>query len=181
MRDSLELATTIVFVAVVGAAGICDLRTRRIPNWLTGVGLLLALVLRAAEGFGSLSEGLAGAGFGFAVGLLLFAIRALGGGDGKLMVVVGAFLGFDRMVGALLAIGVVGGFLGLGEAIRRKVILPSLFNAVAMLRRLVTFSGTGESGSNVRTIESPGAVTVPYGVAIAVGAIAWWFWGVPVI
>ena len=177
MRDSLELATTIIFVVVVGAAGICDLRTRRIPNRLTGAGLVLALALRAAGGLGALSEGLAGAGFGFAVGLLLFAIRALGGGDGKLMVVVGAFLGFDRMVGALLAIGVIGGFLGLGEAIRRQVILPSLYNAVAMLKRWVTFNRTTE----MRTIESPGAVTVPYGVAIAAGAIAWWFWGVPVL
>ena len=179
MRDSLELATTITFVVVVGAAGICDLRTRRIPNRLTGAGLVLALGLHAAGGFGSLAHSLAGAGFGFAVGLLLFAIRALGGGDGKLMVVVGAFLGFDRMVGALLAIGVVGGFLGLGEAIRRKVILPSLYNAVAMLKRWITFRRAG--AAEERTIESPGAVTVPYGVAIAVGAIAWWFWGVPVI
>ena len=179
MRHSLELATTIIFVVVVGAAGIWDLRTRRIPNWLTGGGFLLALVLRTAEGFGALSEGLAGAGFGFVLGVLLFALGALGGGDGKLMAVVGAFLGFDRMVGALLAIGVIGGFLGLGEAIRRGVILPALYNAVGMLKRWVTFRRAG--ATEERTLESPGAVTVPYGVAIAAGAIAWWFWGVPVL
>jgi hypothetical protein len=26
-------------------------------------------------------------------------------------------------------------------------------------------------------LNSPGAVAVPYGVAIALGAIVWWFWG----
>jgi len=116
-----------------------------------------------------------GAGLGLAVGLALFAVRALGGGDGKLMVAVGAFLGYEQMKGALLLIGILGGFLGLGEAIRRGAILPSLYNAVAMLRRWVTF----RRGDELRTIESPGAITVPYGVAIASGAIAWWFLGVP--
>ena len=170
-----EPLTTIVFVVSIGTAGLLDLRTRRIPNWLTAASLLLALVLRAVGGLDSLLDGLMGAGVGLAVGLALFAVRALGGGDGKLLVAVGAFLGLGQMKGALLLIGVLGGFLGLGEAIRRGVILPSLYNAVAMLRRWVLF----RRGDELRTIESPGAVTVPYGVAIAAGAIAWWFWGVP--
>jgi prepilin peptidase CpaA len=116
-----------------------------------------------------------GAGLGLVVGVVLFAARALGGGDGKLLVAVGAFLGLSRLPGALLLIGILGGFLGLGEAIRRGVILPSLYNAVSMLKRWITFRRAGEAP----TLESPGAVTVPYGVAIALGAIAWWFWGVP--
>jgi prepilin peptidase CpaA len=175
VRDTVELVTSVVFVGLVGAAGIWDLRTRRIPNWLTAGSLLSALVLKGLAGPAVFWDGLTGAGLGLAVGLVLFALRALGGGDGKLMVAVGAFLGFERMPGALLAIGVLGGFLALGEAIRRRVILPSLYNAADMLRRWVTFKQAEEP----RTIESPGAVTVPYGVAIAMGAIAWWFWGVP--
>ena len=175
MQDPVALLTTVAFVATVGAAGILDLRTRRIPNRLTVGSLLLALVLSAAAGFGALSDSLMGAGLGLAVGVVLFAARALGGGDGKLLVAVGAFLGLSRLPGALLLIGILGGFLGLGEAIRRGVILPSLYNAVSMLKRWVTFRRGGEG----RTLESPGAVTVPYGVAIALGAIAWWFWGVP--
>lgn len=176
MGDSLELVTTLVFVAAMGAAGIEDLRTRRIPNWLTAGSLLLALALRAVAGSGALWDGLLGAGLGLAVGLVLFALRALGGGDGKLLVAAGAFLGYQPFKGALLLIAILGGFLGLGEAIRRRAILPSVYNAVGMLRRLVTFRREGET----RTIESPGAITVPYGIAIALGAIAWWFWGVPV-
>ena len=171
----MQLLTTVVFVLTVGAAGILDFRTRRIPNRLTVGSLLLALVLNAVAGLGALSDALMGAGLGLAVGVLLFAARALGGGDGKLLVAVGAYLGLGRLPGALLLIGILGGFLGLGEAIRRGVILPSVYNAVGMLRRWVTFRRGGE----IRTLESPGAVTVPYGVAIAVGAIAWWVWGVP--
>ena len=59
------------------------------------------------------------------------------------------------------------------EAVRRGVILPAVFNAGRMMRYWLT---TGRSGEQ-RTLTSPGAVAVPYGVAIALGAIVWWFWG----
>jgi prepilin signal peptidase PulO-like enzyme (type II secretory pathway) len=38
---------------------------------------------------------------------------------------------------------------------------------------VLSFGREGE----LRTIEDPGADTLPYGVAIATGALAWWFWG----
>ena len=174
----MELTTTMVFVVVMLAAGLMDLRTLRIPNWLTFGGLGVALVLRGLIGTGPLVDGLAGAGLGFLTGLLLFALRALGGGDGKLLITVGAFFGLKPFVGALLAIGILGGLLGIAEAIRRGVILPSLYNAGAMIKRGVTL---GRAGGEARTLESPGAVKVPYGVAIAAGAILWWFFGVPVV
>ena len=174
----MNLLSTFAFVAVMLAAGIMDLRTRRIPNWLTFGGLGAALLLKGLAGTSPLLDGLGGAGLGFLTGLLLFALRALGGGDGKLLITTGAFFGLKPFVGALLAIGILGGLLGIIEAIRRGVILPSLYNAGAMIKRGVTL---GRAGGEARTLESPGAVKVPYGVAIAAGAILWWFYGVPVV
>jgi len=174
----VNLLSTFAFVAVMLAAGIMDLRTRRIPNWLTFGGLGAALLLKGLAGTSPLLDGLGGAGLGFLTGLLLFALRALGGGDGKLLITTGAFFGLKPFVGALLAIGILGGLLGIIEAIRRGVILPSLYNAGAMIKRGVTL---GRAGGEARTLESPGAVKVPYGVAIAAGAILWWFYGVPVV
>jgi prepilin peptidase CpaA len=162
----------------MGAAAVSDLRTRRIPNWLTMGGLAAALVLRAATGVHPLLDGLAGAGLGFGLGILLMVLGALGGGDGKLLVSVGAFFGLKPFVGALLLIGLLGGLLGIIEAIRQGVILPSLYNAGGMLRRWATF---GRRGNPVRTLDSPGAVKIPYGVAIALGAVVWWFLGVPIL
>ncbi len=117
--------------------------------------------------------GLGGALCGLLLALLLFKLGALGGGDGKLLIGVGAFLGLRELPGALLAIGVCGGLLGVIEAVRRGAILPAMVNAGGMLRRWFTF---GRSGAR-RTLESPGAIAVPYGVAISVGSILWWFWG----
>jgi prepilin peptidase CpaA len=172
------VVTTVVLVLTMGVAGLLDLRTRRIPNWLTLGGLLAALVLRAATGVHPLLDGLAGAGLGFGIGIVLMVLGALGGGDGKLLMAVGAFFGLRPFVGALLLIGVLGGLLGIVEAVRQRAILPAVYNAGGMLRRWATL---GRRGDAVRTLDSPGAVKVPYGVAIALGAVVWWFWGVPIL
>ena len=174
----MGVVTTVVLVLTMGVAGLLDLRTRRIPNWLTLGGLAAALALRAATGVHPLLDGLAGAGFGFGLGILLMVLGALGGGDGKLLMTVGAFFGLRPFVGALLLIGVLGGLLGIVEAVRQRAILPAVYNAGGMLRRWATL---GRRGDTARTLDSPGAVKVPYGVAIALGAVVWWFWGVPIL
>jgi prepilin peptidase CpaA len=173
--ELLGLITTVVFVALVGYAGWIDLRTRRIPNWLTLGILLCGLILKAPTGLGPLASGAIGAALGLALAVVLFGLGAVGGGDGKLLIGVGAFFGYERFVGALLLIAVLGGLLGVFEAVRRGVILPAVLSAGGMIRRWLTLGRSGEK----RTMESPGAVTVPYGVAIATGSIVWWFWGGP--
>ena len=169
----LWVISSAVLVGLVGYAAWTDLRSRRIPNRLTLGILVSGLGLRALDGLGPLAEGLLGAGLGLAIAVVLFGLGAVGGGDGKLLIGVGAFLGHERFVGALLLIAVLGGLLGLAEALRRGVILPAALNAAGMVRRWLTL---GRSGV-VRTVDSPGAVTVPYGVAIALGTVVWWFWG----
>ena len=169
----LGVISSVVFVALVSVAAWTDLRSRRIPNGLTLGILVCGLALRGFEGLGALAAGAGGAALGLAIAVVLFGVGALGGGDGKLLIGVGAFLGYQEFVGALLLIGILGGILGLAEAVRRGVILPSALNAAGMIRRWVTFGRSGRA----RTLQSPGAVTVPYGLAIALGATVWWFWG----
>ncbi len=134
-------------------------------------GLAAALALRALPGPDPVLPGLAGAGIALAFGLPLFALRGLGGGDVKLLAAVGAFLGPGRLITALLAAGVAGGVLAVAVALRRGVLLPALLGTGGLLRRWATLGRAGER----RTLASPGAITVPYGVAIAVGAVVGWF------
>jgi prepilin peptidase CpaA len=165
--------TTIALVLVAGSAAWSDLRTRRIPNTVTVGGLLLALGLRAAAGWAPLLDGLEGAGLALLLTVPFFVLGALGGGDTKLLAAIGAFMGPAKFVGCMLLIALLGGAIALGDAVRRGVLIPVMLNCVTILRQWGTLGRSGQA----RTIATPDALTIPYGVAIAAGAVVWWFWG----
>lgn len=151
-----------------------DVSEQRIPNWLTVGGLVGSLLLRGIIGPEALWMGLLGGGAGFALGILLFAVGAMGAGDGKLLVAVGAFLGFEVFLRSLPLIGAFGGLLALAVTIRNGTLFATLLRFRQLAFYFVSF---GRIGSR-RTLSSPGAVTVPYGVAVAAGAAwAWLAWG----
>jgi prepilin peptidase CpaA len=86
---------------VSGVAAVHDAKSGHIPNWLVGLGLALGAggsiaalalsdVFEALARTGSAALGFVACG---AVPLLLFRLKALGGGDVKLLATVGAQLG----------------------------------------------------------------------------------------
>ncbi len=169
----MRLVFGIAFVALALAGAAYDIRTRRLPNALTLTGLLAAFVLRAPFGLEAMADGVVGAGFAFLVVVPLFAIGAFGGGDAKFLIALGAFLGGSRLLGALLAIAIIGGTLAILDSIRRGAMVRLLRDSFALTANLLTF---GRVGSRP-TIESPGVATIPYGVPMAIGAVVWWFLG----
>ena len=88
-------------VVLTGAAAIWDLRTGLIPNHLVGAGaiatIVLSLAIAAPRGLpgvgGALVSMLAGSVLVSIVPLLLYGMDGIGGGDVKLLAVVGAGLG----------------------------------------------------------------------------------------
>ena len=164
------LSTTALFTLLVAAA-VCDLRARRIPNVLTVSGLMVALVLRSTLGVGTVMDGLLSAGIALLLVLPLFMLGALGGGDLKLLVAVGAFMDPFQFFLALLATAIVGGVLAVGESIRRGAMGSLIFNTTALASHIISGGRVGHRS----TINAPGAVTVPYGLAIAVGSLTVWF------
>ena len=168
--------TTLVTVALVALLVLAcwfDVRERRIPNVLTFAGAAAALLLRLALGWGSALEGAAGAGLAVVLALAPFALGFLGGGDVKLLGAVGAFMGTDRLLGALLLVAVMGGIIALLEAVRRRALRQALVNTYGFAKHWVLLGRTGVTAR----LESPESMSVPYGVAIAVGSLLWWFYG----
>lgn len=167
---SIGVALALVMLMAAGS----DLRSRRIPNALTLAGVLAAPVLWwLADGFAAAAGSVAGAGLAFVVGILLFATKGVGGGDAKLLVVTGAFFGPSRLGVALLAIGIVGGVLALLVALARGRLAAAISGAWNLSVHLTTLGHKGTA----RGVTSPGAWTIPYGVAIAVGSLmAWYFY-----
>jgi prepilin peptidase CpaA len=174
----LAYLTLAALVGLAAAAAWWDVRERRIPNVLTVAGLAVALLLRAPLGLGSLWMGLAGAGIALLLSLVLFLAGGMGGGDVKLLAAVGAFLGPDRLWPALLVMALTGGVMAAWVILRRGAAPETAANLktlwITFGRR--TFTGwKGSESEAALTLDTPGALTVPYGVAIAVGAVAAWF------
>jgi prepilin peptidase CpaA len=162
-----EAALTSTLVVVLAGAVWTDLRGRRIPNWLTGAALLVAIAIRAAVGPALVLDGLLGAGLGLLVMLPLFAMGGVGGGDAKLLIAVGAFLGPWPLVLALVATAIAGGVISLVYAAWRGTLIPLVLNTRALLVNVLTVGRAGER----RTLESAGSVSIPYALAIATGTL----------
>ena len=88
-------------------AAIWDLKTRRIPNWLNVLALVLAVVWQCAF-FGWTGLGHAGAGFaaGFVPLLIAWLLGGNGAGDAKLLGALGAWFGLTMTL--LVLVGSVG-------------------------------------------------------------------------
>jgi prepilin peptidase CpaA len=166
--DTVVSATLALLLIV---AAVWDLRSRRIPNVITMSGLAAGLALRIFLGPAVAVEGLLGVGVGFALALPFLVVGALGGGDAKLLMAIGAFMGPSEVLSAAMLIAVIGGVMGVIDAGRRGILLPVIFNCGNILKHWITF---GRRGYN-RSLTSVDALVIPYGVAIAVGALLWWF------
>lgn len=164
----LALAAGIVFSSILIAAAIGDLRTRRIPNKLVAVLALLGIafsVVRAPV-FPGLSQAGGGLLAGLACWLPFYALGWLGAGDVKLYAAAGAWLGPARaaegaLIGALF--GAVLSLIWMARSQGMKGAAQTLGMAAATPGML-----TPDSGSSKRS-------TLPYGVAIAFGAL-WAGW-----
>jgi prepilin peptidase CpaA len=144
---TLATALLAVCLALAAAGAAWDIGLRRIPNWLC-----LALALAAlgyawvATGAGGLGWSAAHAGIALVVGILLFALGAIGGGDAKFY------------AAAALAVPLQGGLALLGWTSAAGLVL-----LVVMIVGNRLFARTRQSLQQLRKME------VPYGVAIAAG------------
>jgi len=147
----------------LATAVVTDVRTRRIPNWLTGA--------IAGAGFG-LAFGGGGvtpweAALGLALGLALMlpghVIGATGAGDVKLMAAIGVFLGPSLVFRAFLYSALAGGVFALAVAVRRGLLAETLLGT----RQLVTAPLATRDAIVAPTRRN----RFPYGPAIAAGTL----------
>jgi len=138
-------------------AGVLDARGGKIPNWLTLGGLAVALALSPLGGSQGAALSFAGMIFvGFVPCLLFFLTRgaAIGGGGGGLWAALGACLGPDLGLAALLwSLAIL-----LLYALFRAAARGSLFRLLAQTARHTI--GRGDPAS---------VTTLRFGPAIALG------------
>jgi prepilin peptidase CpaA len=147
-----------VFPALVIVAALMDLTSYTIPNRIS-LGLVAAFApacLLAGLPLTTVGICLAVGAAALVAGMVMFALGWIGGGDAKLFAAAALWLGFAPMPTFLLVTALCGGGLAvLLLNARSALVRPLLAGAPPWLDRLTT----------------PGA-SVPYGVAIAAGALA---------
>lgn len=141
---------------LVIAGGLSDLLTMRIPNLITGALVLAFFPAALAVGLPLGQVGLHGvvALVALVIGMGLFALRILGGGDAKLMAGVCLWLGPSASLEFVLWTAIFGGLFSVALIIARKNLAPLAAVAPGWVGNLLAEKGD-----------------IPYGVAIAIGAL----------
>ncbi len=163
-----------VLLALLAAAAVCDYRTFRIPNFITGGGIVFALVYNTAvapEWHADWTWAPAGMLLGFGAMIPMYALRIMGAGDVKLMAMVGAFLGAAATAWALLFCVLTAGIAALVFAVRKQVLGRMLGNAGGLMRGLLWSAvASGKPQLQAGAMQSVGKLA--YGISIAVGTTA---------
>jgi prepilin peptidase CpaA len=149
------MLATILLLGLVLTAAVTDFVRHKIYNWTTYTGLVIALALNAAGtaleyapdlaetwrpwvGWVGLAESVAGlAVCGFCM-LVCFVFFRIGGGDVKLVSMMGAFLGLEQGLEAMLWTFVLGGCAAIVVLIWRvgpaTLVARSVRRALALVR-----------------------------------------------
>jgi len=169
MTNPINIYLVVATVMCVLVAAFIDILSHRIPNWLTfpaaAIGLSVNFHLEGIHGLVSSLLGLA-AGF-----LLLFVVYLLGGmgaGDVKLLCAVGALLGPKLVFCTFIWMALAGGTLAIALIIYKRAFSQTFRNLRTLLLGWILRTPGEEANL---TIRNQSLIKLPYGVAIAVGAI----------
>jgi len=166
MMQTVAWWPTLIILVV---ATVIDIRSRRIPNWLSLPFLLIGVVGSAIRGgLPAFGQSVAGVGVAIAVAGILCYLRGMGMGDLKLCAAVGAWIGPGQLLFALIVTGIAGGIMAVGYALWHGSLGRSFDNTAELLSG---FRKRGLRPHPVIAMENCQALKMPYAPAIAVGTI----------
>jgi len=179
------LAGLLPLFTILAVAVYTDLRERRIPNKLVLAGIVTGLLLHTLlpEGNGFLAKWPGGVGFlgslqGLAIGAAamfpLYFLRAMGAGDVKLMAAVGAILGPDDILPAVIGTFLAGGVVSILTALMAGSAGQLVRNLIYMVQVTLLKLALPGRPSIEPPLESAGSA--PYAVAVALGTLGGLLW-----
>ncbi len=174
LTDRGELVIPLI---LAGWIAVGDIRTRRIPNYLTLGGALAGLGFRwGFHGWPGLVDGFLGLLLGFSLLILLYVKGGMGAGDVKALAALGAWLGPRLTFHLFLYMALCGGVIILGILWWRGLLWLKIRQGWVLLVNWLLFRPYGPGSLPLSPAETtPG---FPYGVAMALGMIVL-FWLAP--
>jgi prepilin peptidase CpaA len=160
----------IASLTIASIACVTDLRTRRIPNFLTFGSALAGLVYQLATGG---IDGLGQAALGWLVGVAIFsfpfALGGLGGGDVKLLGALGAWLGPGNALWLALYTGAAGGAMAVVVSLTNGYFRTAMQNIKLLLNH---WQVAGIAALPAITLEHSGGPKLAYAFPILTGLVA---------
>lgn len=175
MTDLMKEICYLTAASAAAVLGACeDLRSRRIPNLLTGSSLVCGLGLHFAMG-GPADAGYAVlAGLGAAALLLVMHIAGgMGAGDVKLMAAVGCLAGCPSIGPILTGTFLSGAIFGIALALYHRRLRHTIQNALLLVgcSRWPQLSSNDLCESVEREAGPVQGLSIPYAVPIAAGCL----------
>jgi len=167
----MQLTKEIVYPAAASIGALIgagfDVKSRRIPNLVTGPALLAGLLLHAwFDGWHGLLSSFAAGLLCGVIFLVFYLAGGMGAGDVKLMAAAGCLAGLTNSAPLLIMTSLVGGAMGIALALLRGQLKSILFNVVALATHHKHRGLTPHPELNVRNAAT---LRLPYGLAIAAG------------
>ena len=159
-----------LLLLIVIPAALYDYRQRRVPNWITFSGVLIAVALNSILEDEGILMPLKGLGIALLIYFPLFAIRGMGAGDVKLMGAIGAAVGWKNWLAILVLTSIFGGIAAIIIVATRGRVRRTLQNimliVLSLLHRQAQYEGNPELD-----VKSKEGIRLPHAVAIAFGTI----------
>lgn len=177
----LNYINSIILIIMLLFSSFCDVKYKKIPNILTLPVMLWGLLSNTIiSGFKGFQFSIFGLLFGIGIFILPFAWYLIGGGDVKLMGVVGALMGWKFSLSAVLYSGIAGGIIAIIITVFHKDFFHLLNKiTIPIFRPILNFfyKRTGKETllKKLHTIDEvrldKTKKYIPYGVAITVGTL----------
>ncbi|MGD0797219.1 MAG: A24 family peptidase [Acidobacteriaceae bacterium] len=162
--------TYLAIAATCAVAGsVFDVKSRRIPNFITIPSFVLGLLLHLA--LGGWRQLLASLAAGLICGLVFLVFYLAGGmgaGDVKLMMAVGSIAGLPHAAYLLALTAISGGVMAVGLALVRGRLQQTIMNVGELATH---HSQRGLAPHPDLNIANTQTLRLPYGLAIAAGSI----------
>ncbi len=166
-QSDLTYPATATLCAVVGS--IFDIKSRRVPNFVTGPAILLGLSMHfVLGGWGQLFNSLAAGLICGLIFLVFYLAGGMGAGDVKLILAVGCIAGLSNIAYLLVLTAISGGVMAVCLALIRGRLTQTFMNVAVLASH---HSREGLQPHPDLNVTNTQTLRLPYAMAIAAGSM----------